>query len=154
MDILNYVIPTRPDGGSWSNVHDMLAYVRMELAKGHLPDGSRYIGQDALLARYEQQVATGSDSGYGMGLKIDRTWGIPVINHGGTESGYRSDMVWLPEHGVGAVILPMRMKAWRYATRSAGAWLNCCSTESRKRKRILRYKPSASMRRSPQSASG
>lgn len=105
MDTLHRVVPSRPDGGSWSNVNDMLAYVRMELAKGRLPDGSRYIGQDALLARYAQQVATGGDSGYGMGLKIDRSWGIPVVNHGGSESGYRSDMVWLPEHGVGAVLL-------------------------------------------------
>lgn len=105
MDFLRYVIPSRPDGGAWSNVNDMLAYVRMELANGLLPDGSRYVGRDALLARSRQQVATGSDSGYGMGLKIDRSFGIPVINHGGSEAGFRSDMVWLPEHGVGAVIL-------------------------------------------------
>lgn len=99
------VIPNRPNGGAWSSVNDMLRYVRMELAKGQLADGRRYIGEAPLLARYEQQVATGSDSGYGMGLKLDRSWGIPVVNHGGIEAGYRSDMVWLPEHDVGAVIL-------------------------------------------------
>lgn len=99
------VVPNRPNGGAWSSVNDMLRYVRMELAKGRLADGSRYIGEAPLLARYEQQVATGSDSGYGMGLKLDRSWGIPVVNHGGIEAGYRSDMVWLPEHDVGAVIL-------------------------------------------------
>src|SRR5688500_15338862 len=103
MDINYYVIPGRPNGGAWSNVHDVLRYVQMELGKGVLPDGTRYIGEAPLLARYVQQVATGSDSGYGMGLKLDRSWGIPVVNHGGIESGYRSDMVWLPEHGVGAV---------------------------------------------------
>jgi len=30
---------------------------------------------------------------------------VPVIHHGGSAAGYRSDMIWLPEHGVGAVIL-------------------------------------------------
>lgn len=28
-----------------------------------------------------------------------------MVNHGGTEPGYRSDMFWLPEHDVGAAIL-------------------------------------------------
>ena len=105
MDINYYAIPNRPNGGAWSNVHDVLRYVQMELAKGLLPGGKRYIGAAPLLERYVQQVATGSDSGYGMGLKLDRNWGIPVVNHGGSEFGYRSDMVWLPDHGVGAVIL-------------------------------------------------
>lgn len=103
---LNYIgIPSRPDGGAWSNVRDMLRYVQVELSKGRLPDGTRYIGEAELLARRVQQVATGSDTGYGMGLKIDRSWGIPLIHHGGSAFGYRSDMLWLPEHGVGAVIL-------------------------------------------------
>lgn len=98
-------ISTRPAGNHWSNVSDMLRYVRMELDKGRLPDGRRYIGEDALLARREPQVTEGRDEYYGMGLKIDRQWGVPVIHHGGTMIGYRSDMIWLPEHGVGAVIL-------------------------------------------------
>lgn len=99
------VRPNRPDGGAWSNVDDMLRYVQMELADGVLPDGSRYIGAAALHERVKQQVATGSDSGYGMGLKLDRSLGTLVVNHGGSEPGYRSDMFWLPEHDVGAVIL-------------------------------------------------
>ena len=42
---------------------------------------------------------------YGMGLMVDRRWGTPVVHHGGDMFGYHSDMIWLPEHGVGAVIL-------------------------------------------------
>lgn len=105
MDLNRYVVAGRPNGGAWSNVHDVLRYVQMELDRGLLPDGTRYIAEAPLLERRVQQVATGSDSGYGMGLKIDRTWGTPVYHHGGIEFGYRSDMLWLPEHGVGAVIL-------------------------------------------------
>lgn len=103
---INYgSISTRPAGNHWSNVRDMLRYVRMELARGLLPDGRRYIGEDVLLARQEPQVTEGLNEYYGMGLKIDRQWGVSVIHHGGTMIGYRADMIWLPDHDVGAVIL-------------------------------------------------
>jgi CubicO group peptidase (beta-lactamase class C family) len=98
-------VSTRPSGNHWSNVSDMLAYVRMELARGVLPDGGTFISQANLIARYEPQVTEGLNEYYGMGLKIDRQWGVEVIHHGGSAAGYRSDMIWLPEHGVGAVIL-------------------------------------------------
>ena len=103
---LNYAsISTRPSGNHWSNVRDMLRYVGMELERGLLPNGRRYIREDVLLARHEPQVTEGLNEYYGMGLKIDRQWGVPVIHHGGSTAGYRSDMIWLPDHGVGAVIL-------------------------------------------------
>ena len=70
MDLNHSAIPTRPDGGAWSNVNDMLRYVQMELDEGLLPDGNRYIGEAPLLVRRVQQVATGNDTGYGMGLKL------------------------------------------------------------------------------------
>lgn len=95
----------RPSGNHWSNVRDMLRYVRMELDRGLLPDGRRYIGEDVLLERRAPQATEGLNEYYGMGLKIDRQWGVDVIHHGGTMVGYLSDMIWLPDHGVGAVIL-------------------------------------------------
>jgi CubicO group peptidase (beta-lactamase class C family) len=98
-------LPSRPDGGAWSNVTDLLRYVQMELAKGGLPNGERYIAEAPLLARRVQQVATGADAGYGMGLKIDRSMGTPLLQHGGSSFGFISNMLWLPEHDVGAVIL-------------------------------------------------
>jgi len=105
MAINDAAIPVRPAGAAWSNVHDLLKYVELELARGKLPGGKRYIGEDALLARQAPQVAISKDQTYGMGLIVDRTWGIPVVHHGGDLIGYHSDMIWLPDHGVGAVIL-------------------------------------------------
>jgi CubicO group peptidase (beta-lactamase class C family) len=103
---VNYAaIPVRPAGGAWSNVRDMLRYVEMELALGKLPGGKRYLSEDALLARRAPQVAMSKDQTYGMGLMVDTTWGIPVVHHGGDLVGYHSDMIWLPDHNVGAVIL-------------------------------------------------
>ena len=103
---LNYtVLPARPAGAAWSNVNDMLRYVQMELDKGLLPGGERYIGEAVLLERRKPQVALGNDADYGMGLMVDRTWGVPVVHHGGDMLGFHSDMLWLPDQGVGAVIL-------------------------------------------------
>ena len=95
----------RPAGAAWSSVSDMLRYVQMELADGVLPDGQRYVSKAALLERRKPNVALGVTATYGMGLVVDRTWGVPVVHHGGDVAGFHSDMIWLPEQGVGAVIL-------------------------------------------------
>jgi len=77
----------------------------MELARGALPDGRRYISEQPLLIRRAPQVPIGKDETYGMGLPVDSTWGIPVVHHGGSMIGYKTDMIFLPDHNVGAVIL-------------------------------------------------
>lgn len=105
MDVNYAIVPVRPAGGAWSSVRDMLKYISMELARGALPDGRRYIAETPLLARRAPQVPIGKDATYGMGLEVDSTWGTPVVHHGGSMIGYKSDMMFLPEHGVGAVIL-------------------------------------------------
>jgi CubicO group peptidase (beta-lactamase class C family) len=105
------VAPVRPAGGAWSTVNDMLKYVQMELAEGTI-GGKPYIGKDALLARRAPQVAIGTDATYGMGLMVDKTWGVTVVHHGGDVVGFHSDMMWLPEYGVGAVILTNGDPGW------------------------------------------
>jgi CubicO group peptidase (beta-lactamase class C family) len=105
------VVPLRPAGGAWSTVRDMLKYVQMELAEG-VVEGKPYIGKDALLARRTAQVRMGTDATYGMGLMVDSTWGATVVHHGGDLIGFHSDMMWLPEHGVGAVILTNGDPGW------------------------------------------
>jgi CubicO group peptidase (beta-lactamase class C family) len=109
----NYaVIPLRPAGGAWSSVRDLLRYVSTELAEGVLPDGKRYIAREPLLERRAPQVAIGKDATYGMGLMVDTKYGTPVVSHGGDQIGFHSDMIWLPEHGVGAVVLTNGDPGW------------------------------------------
>jgi CubicO group peptidase (beta-lactamase class C family) len=110
---LNYsIIPLRPAGAGWSNINDMLKYVSMELANGALPDGQRYISKEPLLARREAKVLIGKDAVYGMGLMVDTTYGVPVVHHGGDMIGFHSDMMWLPEQQVGAVVLTNGDPGW------------------------------------------
>ncbi|WP_188661810.1 serine hydrolase domain-containing protein [Arenimonas soli] len=105
MDV-NYAIrPMRPAGGAWSSVNDMLRYVQLELDRGLLPDGSRLVSEAVIDERRKAKVAIGNEGAYGMGLIVDRRWGLEAVGHGGSLFGYKSNMVWLPEHGVGAVIL-------------------------------------------------
>jgi CubicO group peptidase (beta-lactamase class C family) len=110
------IVPMRPAGGLWSSVNDMMKYVIMELHEGTLPDGKRYISREALLARRTRQVDVGPDVTYGMGLMVDEQYGIPVVHHGGDMIGFHSDMMWLPEHGVGAVILTNGDPGWLIRT--------------------------------------
>ena len=110
---INYsVLALRPAGAAWSTVRDMLKYVQMELAEGKLPSGKQYVSKEALLARRAPQVAVGEGHTYGMGLMVDTKYGVTVVHHGGDMIGFHSDMIWLPEHGVGAVILTNGDPGW------------------------------------------
>jgi CubicO group peptidase (beta-lactamase class C family) len=105
MDLNYSVIPVRPAGAAWSSARDLLKYVRMELAKGKRPDGAPLLSESCLLARREPQVSLGEDRAYGMGLMVGKENDVTVVHHGGDMIGFHSDMFWLPEHGVGGVIL-------------------------------------------------
>jgi CubicO group peptidase (beta-lactamase class C family) len=112
MDVNFAAIPVRPAGAGWSSVNDMLKYVAMELAVGKFPDGERYIGAAALLERRIPKVPVSENVFYGMGLIVDENYGVPVVHHGGDLIGYHSDMMWLPDHGVGAVVLTNGDPGW------------------------------------------
>ncbi|MFT3698033.1 MAG: serine hydrolase domain-containing protein [Kofleriaceae bacterium] len=99
------IIAARPAGAAWSNVDDLLKYVAMELAEGKTPDGKQYVSKDALFARRQPGVAIGADISYGMGLFIRTKYDVTVVDHGGDMIGFHSDMMWIPEANVGAVIL-------------------------------------------------
>jgi CubicO group peptidase (beta-lactamase class C family) len=114
----NYsVLPARPAGAAWSSVNDMMKYVSMELANGKLPDGATYIEPAPLLERRKPQVALNKDATYGMGLMVDKTYGVTVVHHGGDMIGFHSDMIWLPDQNVGAVILTNGDPGWLIRSR-------------------------------------
>ncbi|MBT2748708.1 MULTISPECIES: serine hydrolase domain-containing protein [unclassified Lysobacter] len=95
----------RPTGGAWSNVDDLLAYLRLELSGGRLPGGRRHLSESALRERWKPQIGTGRQAWYGLGLDTDASSGTPMLYHGGRLYGQRSNMVWWPEHDVGLVVL-------------------------------------------------
>src|ERR1700685_854745 len=103
---INYsIVPARPAGAVWSAAVDLIRYVQDELALGKLPDGKQLVSPENLLMRRTPQVLLGEDSSYGMGLIVERKYGIPVVSHGGSMSGFKSDFYFLPDNGIGAVML-------------------------------------------------
>ncbi|MCU1310328.1 MAG: hypothetical protein JWO20_1453 [Candidatus Angelobacter sp.] len=102
----NYaVVPFRPAGGVWTSAHDLIRYVQFELALGKLSNGKQLVSEENLLARRIRQVSVGEDQIYGMGLTVDSAYGVPVVHHGGSMAGYKSDIYFLPDSGIGAVLL-------------------------------------------------
>jgi len=105
MELNRSIAPLRPAGGAWSSVNDLIKYIELELSGGLAPNGKRLVSEQNLLRRREKHVAVGERAHYGMGLGVDFTYSTPIVEHNGSLWGYRSHMFWLPEHGVGAVIL-------------------------------------------------
>jgi CubicO group peptidase (beta-lactamase class C family) len=102
----NYSIyPARPAGGVWTSSGDLIKYVRLEMDKGRLPDGKQLVSSESLLMRRAPQVPVGEDATYGMGLEVSRKYGVPVVSHGGSMAGFKSDWFLLPDSQIGAVIL-------------------------------------------------
>jgi CubicO group peptidase (beta-lactamase class C family) len=102
----NYsIIPARPAGAVWTSAHDMSRYVLDELNLGKLPNGTRLVSEENLVMRRTPQVSEGEDSWYGMGLSVNRRYGIPVVSHGGSMAGFKSNFWFLPDSGVGAILL-------------------------------------------------
>src|SRR5262244_667085 len=99
------VMPHRPAGGVWTSAHDLIRYVQLEVTQGKLPNGKQLVSAESLLARRTPQIAVGEDVTYGMGLTVDRTYAIPVVHHGGSMAGYKSDIMLFPDSGIGAVLL-------------------------------------------------
>ena len=102
----NYsIVPARPAGGVWTSASDLIRYVQLELTRGKLPNGQQLVSAENLLARRAPQIALGEDATYGMGLVVERTYGVPVVSHGGSMAGFRSNLYFLPDSGIGAVVL-------------------------------------------------
>lgn len=105
MDLNYSIAPARPAGGVWTSAADLARYVQNELALGKLPNGKQLVSAENLLARRAPQIAHGEDSTYGMGLEVSRKYGIPVVSHGGSMVGFKSNFFFLPDSGIGAVVL-------------------------------------------------
>ncbi|MFZ0799171.1 MAG: serine hydrolase domain-containing protein [Terriglobales bacterium] len=99
------IMPARPAGGVWTSAGDLIRYVQLELELGKLPSGKQLVSSENLLMRRTPQIALGEDQSYGMGLIVDRTYGVPVVHHGGSMAGYKTDIYFLPNSGIGAVLL-------------------------------------------------
>jgi CubicO group peptidase (beta-lactamase class C family) len=95
----------RPAGGIWSNLRDMERLLLMETSNGLNPDGGRFVSEKNLLKRREPQVKVNDKTSYGLGLFVEENCGVRVVHHSGGSFGFITHFAFLPEYGVGAVIV-------------------------------------------------
>ena len=98
------VAALRPAGGVWSNVDDFARVLLVELGGGTI-DGKHVVSEKNLLARREPQVKIDDKTAYGLGVFLEQRNKVSLVGHGGNLLGYTSDYFFLPEHGVGLVVL-------------------------------------------------
>lgn len=94
-------IPMIPSGGLYASVNDLLKVVRL-----HQSDGASVMAATTR-AQLEvlPDVVPDQREGYGLCVYVDRWDGIPVRHHGGSGFGFHAQLFWLPEHGIGGVVL-------------------------------------------------
>lgn len=97
--------PFAPAGGHWSTAEDMARYLVMQLRNGVGPDGNRIVSEENLLVTREPQIPVTADVSYGLGWFVGEYKGLPLVEHSGNTLGFTSDFAFLPETGIGVVIL-------------------------------------------------
>ena len=109
---------TNPAGGINSSAEDMAKWLRVQLARGKLPDGSRLFSEDTALqlATIVTPLPAGDPPpdllplkanfrGYALGLDIRDYRGHKLVSHTGGLPGYVSRVAMIPDLNVGVAVL-------------------------------------------------
>jgi len=65
------------------------------------------VGGASLLAQMQEtgKLNNGMDADYGFGLFLEKYRGSKLVQHGGADAGYRSFVLWFPEHRLGVALV-------------------------------------------------
>jgi hypothetical protein len=69
------------------------------------PEGQRVISEENLLRTWTPRVPVSATSSYGLGWLVDSYRRARLLHHGGNTVGFTSDLAFLPDAGVGVVVL-------------------------------------------------
>jgi CubicO group peptidase (beta-lactamase class C family) len=98
-------VPMLAAGGMYSTVADMARFLSFHLAGGVVA-GKRLVAEATLRRMYEPQFRVkGQVPGYGLGVGVRPYHGATLLYHGGGGYGYSTDQRWVPEYGLGVVVL-------------------------------------------------
>lgn len=100
-----------PAGAAWSTATDMAQYLLLELNRGKLPNGEHLLPEEALLERRKRGIKITDKLSYGLGLFLSDDDGLKVIHHAGNTWGFSADLYFLPQEGLGVVLLTNRFIA-------------------------------------------
>jgi CubicO group peptidase (beta-lactamase class C family) len=103
-----FVTSVAPAGALWSTAIDLAKYLQLELNQGQTAAGEPLLRPESLAERSKPGIKITADFSYGLGLFRENHHGLLVLGHGGNTLGFSSDLYFLPEHGIGAVLLTNR----------------------------------------------
>ncbi len=103
-----FVTSLAPSGALWSTAIDLAKYIQLELNQGQTAAGVSLLRPEALAERTKPGIKITADFSYGLGLFRENHHGLLILGHGGDTLGFSSDLYFLPEHGLGAVLLTNR----------------------------------------------
>jgi CubicO group peptidase (beta-lactamase class C family) len=111
-----WLIPVAPSGALWSTAREMVRYVRTELRQGVAPDGVRVVSAENLEHTWQPGIPISAAPGtpaqmaafaghYALGWVAGSYGGQRVIWHSGGTLGFSALVTFLPEAGLGVVVL-------------------------------------------------
>ncbi len=103
-----------PAGALWSNVEDMAQFILLELGRGKLPSGRRVVSAKNLQQRWKGQIKISVKAHYGLAVMVDNSRGVRILGHGGGTLGFTTNMMYLPDHDIGMIVLSNRVAAGRF----------------------------------------
>ncbi|MGL4554692.1 MAG: serine hydrolase [Gemmataceae bacterium] len=95
-----------PAGCMYSTAADQARFLRMLLNKGEL-DGKRVVAGKTLDAMWTPQF-TDDKEGFGLGFLVGKLDGRRAVRHGGAIYGFSTDLVALPDDGLGVIAASAR----------------------------------------------
>jgi CubicO group peptidase (beta-lactamase class C family) len=101
-------VPMTAAGGLYTSATDLARFLRFQLRDGTF-DGRTVLDRASLeMMRTIPPPEAGSDAGFGLGVAITR-WraggNADLYSHGGAGFGFRADLWWVPELGLGVAVL-------------------------------------------------
>ena len=94
----------RAAGGLIASVDHMLEWCRFQTT-GATRDGRSLLSHESLVRLHRPLVAIDATSDVGLDWFVESTDGVTTIGHGGLTAGYCSELVVVPDRGVGVVAL-------------------------------------------------
>lgn len=98
------VYPTAPASAIWSTATDIARYLQMQMAGGVAPDGTRIVSEANLHETWTPQV----EHGFGLDWFVGDYFGQRMISHNGLTIGYAAASSFLPDAGLGVVVMTNR----------------------------------------------
>ncbi len=94
-----------PSGGIYLSVLDVAKYVMFHLQKGKI-DGKSLLKQEFLEKMYSFPYLEQEERGYAFGIYSTQSmYGKKIWEHGGGGYGYFTNMAWIPDENIGAIVL-------------------------------------------------